>query len=92
MRATISGETARSGICFKTNELLYVLSCVFICLNHEFYGVMFLIMAFLGTIIRFGTYQYEQKELELRQQQVLSGLDQVAHAHLVANRNKDAIH
>ena len=92
MQATISGETAKTSVCFKTNELLFVLSCVFICLGHELYGILFLVMAILGVTVRFGIEQHEKKENEVQRQQTIAALDQVASAHLVANRHKDAVH
>ena len=92
MQATISGETAKTRVCFKTNELLYVLSCVFICLNHEFYGILFLSMAFIGTVVRFGIDQSDRRDLEQQKKRTIDALDQVANAHLIANKHKDSVH
>lgn len=92
MQATISGETAKPGICFKTNELLYVLSCIFICLNHEFYGILFLTIAIIGTVVRFGISQNDRRELEQQRIRTVAALDQVANAHLVSSKHKDSVH
>ena len=92
MQATTYGETANSGICFKTNELLFVLSCVFICLGHTYYGICFLVMATVGTIVRFGVAQQEKKEIELSRRHALDALDQVSNAHHIANLHKDSVH
>lgn len=92
MQATTYGETANSGICFKTNELLFVLSCVFICLGHKYYGLCFLAMAVVGTIVRFGIIQQEKREIEISRRQTLEALDQVSNAHHIANLHKDSVH
>ena len=92
MQATISGETARQSFCFKTNELLFVLSCIFICLGHKSYGILFLSMAMFGMVIRFGLEQNDRRENQQYRQQTIDALDQVANAHSIANRHKDAVH
>ena len=92
MLATISGGTAKLNICFKTNELLYVLSCVFICMGREPYGITFLVMAILGTLTRFGIEQHERTIMEDRRRDAFDKLDQVAGVHAMTQRNKEAIH
>ena len=92
MQATTCGETVNSGFCFKTSELLFVLSCVFICLGHKFYGIFFLVMAIVGVTVRFGISQQTRKEEEDNRRKTINALSQVENAVNIANFHKDSVH
>jgi len=49
-------------------------------------------MAFIGTVVRFGIDQSDRRDLEQQKKRTIDALDQVANAHLIANKHKDSVH